>query len=127
MEALGIFIGQVITAVFMIYAIAMLIVGPIQLVWAIIHPIMNKDKLLRRQYAYYWMGVLAYLVAMTPFLFMDSLVTDFGPVPAYLQLVLFFQGGIALAIYHIKIVYTGGKMDGSFLYRADFESRAIAL
>ena len=127
MEALGIFIGQSIAAILMIYAIAMLIVGPIQLVWAIIHPIANKDKALRRQYGYYWVGVIVYLVAMIPFFYIDNMVSSFGPVPAYLQLVLFFQGGIALAIYHIKIVYTGGKMDGDFLYRADFESRAIAL
>ena len=105
MESLiGLFFGFL-----MIVAICMLFVGPVQLIWAAIHPLVSKNKELRKHYGYYWIGVLFYFAVLTPIYYLSDQPYFHSTILAFFGICFFFSGGIGLAIYHIRIIATNGN------------------
>lgn len=105
---------------FIFFMIFMFFLGVIQLIWALIHPLVSKNKDLRRHFGYYWLGVLGYAIGMVPAFFLDGYRGPFSGIMIGWCVFFFFAGAWTLAIYHLMIVIKGGR----FGKRDNFEDGA---
>lgn len=81
----------------------MFFLGAIQLLWAVIHPIVTKIDSVRKHFIYYWIGVFAYFTIMAVWINVANRLGDSNLFIAY-----FFLGAWSLAIYHFGIIFTDG-------------------
>lgn len=77
----------------------MLLLGPTQVIWAIIHMAVSEDLNTKRRFGYYLIGVGLYFAALIP---MWSSLAGLEHEPLFA--LHFFGGAWSLAIYHIYIV-----------------------
>jgi hypothetical protein len=86
---------------FVFLALIMLFVGPIQLVWAMIHSILTTDPVRELHYRNYFAGVGHYFVVLYFWIVLGGLTSHelFFTIAA----IHFFASAIGLACYHIYI------------------------
>lgn len=92
----------------------MLLIGPIQLIGALIHVYTTKNPQTRHRLQVYLLGVVIYFTALFALVSFESF--EWMPTLSYLH---FFGGAWGLAFYHLVIVILSGRKARPELYRID--------
>ena len=98
----------------------MLVLGPVQVIWAFIHVAFTKDDNTRRRFGYYFIGVGIYFAVLIPMWYSFN-IWHSDPLVA----IHFYGGAWSLAIYHIYIVAKSIPRPEPDLMQVDMDGHPI--